>query len=431
MSVLAQKDIEIEKQTLSLQEQHVQVENLNKRLEQSSKMLEAESTKLQEQLEDGPTVGETLVTTTSATADADRGRPDHVTVPEGLMWSIQSKKDDFKDVVRCGIIQQDLYRSQNLVQLKLPHSDPFYSNLPRSIPKPCNESDVGVKHACEHFHELYIEAEFHMHVRMCRLKFKHHEKQCGKSRTSGMAPEVLEQLPPIKGFDVLDQSISGLSASPTLQFVEQMKIAIIGTLPPETVICALQPYSDQDYACCKLPWPVEKLSPLPTNWIGDKFAGKIHCRHCTDWYKETDFYAHLDACSSFHKGHGVRPPHARCKFCGDRFQNNAGFGLHVTLCKQYPTKGSCIFCTELFDLANGEFTEHVPSCYKNPDRVYNEEKRSRKHRQQKTTELDPQTRASAGDSTAHTTSSTSASTPATVGASAPPACEGSRRSTAK
>jgi chromosome segregation ATPase len=234
-SELGLKDQKIEMQALSLQERNMQNENLNDHLKECSTKYEAEITKLQEQLEDEPTA-DTLATT-SRPAEVSAEILDRVTVPNGLNWSNRMKKDAFAYVVRCGIVQQDLYRLKDLVQLSLPHSDPFYSDLPKPIPKPCNVSYNGDTHTCEHCRERYAEEDYHLHLPMCRLffyryavvcthcklvfldnkKFKDHEKQCGQARTSGIASEVFAQLPPTEEFDILVLSTSELPTPPTFQ----------------------------------------------------------------------------------------------------------------------------------------------------------------------------------------------------------------------
>ncbi|EAT92537.2 hypothetical protein HBH56_140230 [Parastagonospora nodorum] len=318
-------------------------------------------------------------------------RTDRVKVPDGLRWSNATTKDDYQDVVRHGIIQQGKYRLEGLVPLLLPYTDPFYSELPQPIPQPCNFSDGGDMHSCGHCHETYGRRDYYNHGKMCGFfftdyavfcthceslflsngAFKKHEEVCGKARKSGIAPEVLAKQPPMDEFDVLKKNATQTpSTSSSFQDIAQKKSAALGSVPEDTLVRAVLPFADRDYASCNLPEPVELDAVLPRGFMGDTFGHKFWCDNCKLWYKKTAKSAHLLACNSFFKGRDGHHPHACCQFCGDIFRDNAGFLKHMELCKMSPSKDLCLLCHELFNVESNELAEHTPDCYANPDRAH-------------------------------------------------------------
>ncbi|KAH4421502.1 hypothetical protein HBI56_000850 [Parastagonospora nodorum] len=318
-------------------------------------------------------------------------RTDRVKVPDRLRWSNATTKDDYQDVVRHGIIQQGKYRLEGLVPLLLPYTDPFYSELPQPIPQPCNFSDGGETHSCGHCHETYGRRDYYNHGKMCGFfftdyavfcthceslflsngAFKKHEEVCGKARKSGIAPEVLAKQPPMDEFDVLKKNATQTpSASSSFQDIAQKKSAALGSVPEDTLVRAVLPFADRDYASCNLPEPVELDAVLPRGFMGDTFGQKFWCDNCKLWYKKTAKSAHLLVCNSFFKGRDGHHPHACCQFCGDIFRDNAGFLKHMELCKMSPSKDLCSLCRELFNVESNELAEHTPDCYANPDRAH-------------------------------------------------------------
>jgi DNA repair exonuclease SbcCD ATPase subunit len=318
-------------------------------------------------------------------------RTDRVKVPNGLTWSNPTTKDDYQDVVRHGIIQQGKYRLEELVPLLLSYTDPFYSELPHPIPQPYNFSNGGETHSCGHCHETYGRRDYYNHGKMCGFFFadyavfcthceslflsnsasQKHEEVCGKARKSGIAPEVLAKQPPIDEFDVLEKNATQTpSTSSSFQDIAQKKSATLGSVPGDTLVRAVLPFADRDYASCNLPEPVELDAVLPQGFVGDTFGQKFWCDNCKLWYKKSAKPAHLVACNSFFKGRYGHHPHACCQFCGDIFRDNAGFLKHMELCKMSPSKDLCLFCRDLFNVEGNELAEHTPGCYANPDRAH-------------------------------------------------------------
>jgi hypothetical protein len=219
------------------------------------------------------------ITDTSASPDISNAKADHLKIDPSLNWSSRSRRGDWKWCVRVGIVQQGPYPDRQLIQLKLPHADSFYSDLLAPIPKPCYDSDVGDKKRCGHCHETYLKTPFQDHGPLCMLFFSHHavtckhckkvfvqsvafrnhEPDCDKHYNSGAAPEVLAHLTPVSEFAVLDAHMTLLPPDASFSDIATLKNKTLGTnVDSHTLVRALLPYADLDYAQCSLPSPVSK-----------------------------------------------------------------------------------------------------------------------------------------------------------------------------
>jgi hypothetical protein len=135
-----------------------------------------------------------------------------------------------------------------------------------------------------------------------------------------------------------------------------------------TLVRALLPYADLDYAQCSLPKPSEQKAVIPSMFPNDTYAGKTYCSHCSEWYLVGQtFLSHLDACVAFFLGRNTIPPYIRCEYCGDVYRKNAGCTQHKIICQRHARKAKCTWCPELFEIND---TEHQAKCYLNPNRGY-------------------------------------------------------------
>jgi hypothetical protein len=157
---LAQKDKEYGDKAKQLEEQCSQVKDLTERHVHCKKHTQ----ELGEQLAfiANPSAAaeadseDVTITDTSASPDIGNAKADRLKIDASLKWSGRSRRDDWKWCVRAGIVQQGPYPDRQLIQLKLPQADSFYSDLPAPIPKPCSDSDVDDKKSCGHCHEAYL-----------------------------------------------------------------------------------------------------------------------------------------------------------------------------------------------------------------------------------------------------------------------------------
>jgi hypothetical protein len=387
---LVQKDEELSEKAKQLDEQSSQVKDLTDRHAKSQE----HSQKLQEQLDivnssAAADLHSEDVTTlkTSASSNVENAKSDRVKVEASFNWSNRSCRDDWKWCVRAGIAQQGPYAEKQLIQLKLPHADPFYSDLPIPIPKPCSDSDEGKKYTCEQCHETYLNNPFQHHGPLCMLFFSHHaasckhckkvfvlnkafrdhEKKCGEHFTSGAAPEILAHAP-VNEFNILEAHMTLLPPNPSFSDIMSLKAKILGLdINSSTLIRAILPHADPDCAPLKLPKPVVQDAILPTSFK-DSYAKKTLCHHCHQWYTVGPvFKAHLDACASFFQGRNTVPPHAHCEHCGDIYRKNGALTQHKIVCRQHASKAPCPWCAEIFELND---IEHVGKCYRNPNRGY-------------------------------------------------------------
>jgi hypothetical protein len=387
---LAQKDEELSEKAKQLDEQSSQVKDLTDRHAKS----QDHSQKLQEQIEivsssAAADLHSEDVTTlnTSLSSNVDNAKSDRVKIEAPFNWSNRSCRDDWKWCVRVGIVQQGPYVDKQLIQLKLPHADPFYSDLPIPIPKPCSDSDEGKKYTCKQCHETYLKDPFQHHGPLCMLFFSHHaasckhckkvfvlnkafrdhEKKCGEHFISGAAPEILAHAP-MNEFNILEAHMTLLPSNPSFSDIMSLKAKILGPdIDSSTLIRAILPHADPDCAPLKLPKPVVQDAILPTSFK-DTYAQKTLCHHCHQWYTVGPvFKAHLDACASFFQGRNIVPPHAHCEHCGDIYRKNGALTQHKIVCRQHARKSLCPWCAEILDLDD---TEHVGKCYRNPNRGY-------------------------------------------------------------
>jgi len=367
--------------------------------QQSEHSLKAKIKELEEKLRDAEfkaddTSNEATAISTLEPSSDKKGQADRVVITAKLNWSSRTCKHDWQWAVRVGIAQRGPYSDSKLIRLQLPHADPFYSDLPKPIPKPCDESFMGEKFTCDKCHQAYEKDDFHMHSHLCATFFSDHAAICEHCNyvfvsngtfnahlkacpwLPAAAPAVVAALPLYSEFDVIGANISQLSAEPDAEKVMDLKLAnmddTLRDLLLNAVVRAVFPHADPDYAPCNLPKPsLQQYSLDPGKVPGPEFswAGKIRCCNCKEWYTKDVFFKHKPACTSFFQGTGEFAPHVRCNHCGDCFRKNDAFKRHEELCSQQPTAAACEFCGDITKLAGGAHEEHVMQCHLNPKQI--------------------------------------------------------------
>ncbi|KAF2818713.1 hypothetical protein CC86DRAFT_432761 [Ophiobolus disseminans] len=319
---------------------------------------------------------------------------DRVVITAPMKWAKDTCKHDWKWAVRVGITQRGPYSLTDLIPMQLRHADPFYSDLPKAMPKPCDKSFQGAKLTCEKCHQVYEKNDLHMHTHMCVTFFSDHATSCEHCKKvfvanpafklhqnkctykAAAAPAVLATLPLYNEFDVVGANISRLSAHPGAREVMQLKLASMDeTLRDaqlDAVVHAVFPHADPDYAPCSLPKPhLQQHSLVKHHKYSDgfNFAGKTRCYICKEWYLERDFGSHRDACVLFFEGAGEFPSHVSCQHCGDCFRKSNFLKKHEELCSGQPTAASCVFCGDITKLEGGAHDEHVTQCHLNANQI--------------------------------------------------------------
>lgn len=324
-----------------------------------------------------------------------------------IKWSNRNLRDLLRCALYKGFADRGIIPQKQLTRLELPHADPYYADLPKPFPKPCEESDEGEKTKCDACGETYLKLDYHNHGPACLLffasytircpccngifhhndKYQAHEKYCKKYTTPGPTPETIKEMPCVRTHDVLAGSDLEIPKMPSPQHVMSLKASVLDLKSAETLYRAVLPYKDADYANCQLPFPNEQKAILPNGWPhgvpnNNAFAGRKRCHWCREWYLGPALHAHLEACKIFFQGDSTcnSPPHARCEHCGDYYVDNKAYHDHKTICSANSTAGQCTFCGDVFTnepikfpggtetALLGRLTEHTKYCHLNPSR---------------------------------------------------------------
>lgn len=319
--------------------------------------------------------------------DAARAKP-----YSELGWSNRSKRHDFQWMIRKAIADRGYIAPKKLVQLKLPHADPYYSDLPKSFPGPCDKFAPGAR-ACDKCGETYTQVVFQDHGPACMVlfgganhaarcdgcngifhlneAFKDHEKYCTKHETSGAAPQVLNKLPLIPEYGILSGRDVKMPSKPSPQYIMSQKAIALGNKSKDNLYRALPPYKDPDYEKCAIPRPNEPDTIISSNHRRERdWEGRRQCFHCNEWYLVQDFEAHRDVCKPFFDGNGadINSLHVRCPHCNDIYTLNGGYYTHKDICAKSPTAAKCEFCDDIFKFADDTLVKHKKFCYGNPNR---------------------------------------------------------------
>lgn len=110
------------------------------------------------------------------------------------------------------------------------------------------------------------------------------EKICGEHVPLHSSVQVHTQFYAFKTFNVLSGSSLQIPTSPTPVDIVRLKVSTLGYISGDSLMRAILPYADLDYALLHLPQPIQQDAGLDENSRENYWDQKRLCRLCHEWY---------------------------------------------------------------------------------------------------------------------------------------------------